>query len=106
MSSDENHAQANYVLALAAVRMRLMAEADRRFRQSLTGTMTPQSMTGRARIYCQQRNYTEALQLARKVTTDYPAYMDGWLVLGDALDATGKPGEAAVVRSHATPGNQ
>ena len=99
---DENHAQANYVLAGLAVRTRQMAEADRRFRQSLTGAMTPQAMVGRARLYCQQRKYAEALQLARKATSDYPTYLDGWLVLGDALDATGRPGEAAVVRSHAT----
>jgi len=102
VACDENHAQANYVLALLAVRTRQIAEADRRFRQSLTGAMTPQALVGRARLYCQRRMYTEALQLARKATTEYPAYPDGWLVLGDALEATGKPGEAAVVRSHAT----
>ena len=98
---DENHAQANYILACSAIRTRQFSEADRRYRQSLTGAMTPQALVGRARLYCQLRNYVEALQLARKATTDYPAYLDGWLVLGDALEATGKPGEAAVVRSRA-----
>jgi tetratricopeptide (TPR) repeat protein len=102
VACDDDHAQANYVLAMLAVRTRQIAEADRRFRQSLTGAMTPQALVGRARLYCQRRMYTEALQLARKATTEYPAYPDGWLVLGDALEATGKPGEAAVVRSHAT----
>ena len=100
VACDENHAQANFILAGMAMRTRQMVEADRRFRQSLTGAITPQALTGRARLYCQQRKYTEALQLARKATTDYPAHLDGWLVLGDALEATGKPGEAAVVRSH------
>jgi tetratricopeptide (TPR) repeat protein len=101
VACDENHAQANYALALIAVRTRQLADADHRFRQSLTGAMTPQALVGRARLHCQRHMVTEALQLARKATSEYPAYADGWLVLGDALDASGKPGEAAVVRSRA-----
>ena len=102
IAGDANHAQANYTLALLAVRSHQLAEADRCFRQSLSGAMTPQALVGRARIYCQRRMYTEALQFATKATTEYPSYPDGWIVLGDAYEATGNPGEAAVVRSRAT----
>jgi tetratricopeptide (TPR) repeat protein len=101
VASDEDHPQANYQLAHAALRNRQFAEAERRLRQSLTGTMTPQAMVARARLYCQWRMYTEAMQIARKATSEWPDYADGWSVLGDALEATGKPGEAAVVRSRA-----
>ena len=102
VACEPNHAQANEVLAGLAVRSHQWVEADRLYRQSLTGAMTPQAMVGWARLYCLERKYAEALQLARKATAEYPVYLDGWLVLGDALEATGKPGEAAVVRSHAT----
>jgi len=98
---DETHPQANYVLATIAMRSRLFVEADARFRLSLAGAVTPQAMMGRTRLYSQQHKYIEALQLARKVTIEYPMYRDGWLVLADVMDATDKHAEAEAARSRA-----
>ncbi len=101
VAANPTHAQANYELATIAVRARNLTEADQRYRLSLMGATTPHALAGHARLYCLQHRYVEALQLARKATDDYPTYAEGWLALGDALEATGKIGQAAVVRSQA-----
>ena len=98
---DENHPQANYVLAQLAMRAMQLAEAERLFSRSLAGAMTPQAIVGRARLCYQRRLYADALQLARKATNEYPAYPEAWMILADVLDRMGKPSEAEVIRSRA-----
>ena len=100
LSMDANHAQANYVLALLATRTLRLAEADLLYSKSLAGAITPHAMSGRARLCYQRRLYADALQLARKTTTEYPNFAEAWGILADTLDRIGKASEAEVVRAH------
>jgi hypothetical protein len=100
IAHDVFHPQANYALALLAIQAMRPAEAERLLSNSLSGAITPHAVIARARLCFQRRMFADALQLARKATSEYPSYVEGWRVLADVLERTGKQGEAEVVRTH------
>ncbi|MFZ4397428.1 MAG: protein O-mannosyl-transferase family [Kiritimatiellia bacterium] len=99
IAREPNHPQANYALALLAIPSMGLAEADDLLCNSLVGAPTPQAAIARARLSFQRRRFVEALQLACKATTEYPSYAEGWRVLADVLEQTGKKNEAETARA-------
>ncbi|MEI6210991.1 MAG: DUF2723 domain-containing protein [bacterium] len=102
IAREPNHPQANYALALLAIPAMRLVEAEGLLCNSLTGAPTPQAAIARARLSFQRLKFVDALQLARKATTEYPASAEGWRVLADVLEQTGKKNEAEAVRERIT----
>jgi len=68
------------------------------FASVAAGLRGPLGQQELAALYLQQRRFQEAEAQCRLILADQPNYLPAWIVLAEALQAQGRPDEAAAIR--------
>ncbi len=92
-------------LALAYGQLGDLNQAVAHFKLALQGTNTPGILMNLGGVYQRQGRLDDAMQCYRQVTAEFPAEVEPWRRLADALSAMDQPGEVIATYRQALSSN-